>query len=125
MGIEIKNMYRGGLSARRLYLIVTHLAKNPETETHKAVNGELDANWTLTNHLLASINEQLQTANYLFGAVNAGKASKNPVPKPVRIPRPGVPEEKPSTQTRTYGGTDKSHEEITQWFTNMSGSGGE
>lgn len=39
------------------------------------------------DEMLASIHEQLQMLNFLYGAVNS-EEDENPVPEPIRMPRP-------------------------------------
>lgn len=81
------------MSLRRLWVLTSRLP--PESATQIVMSGRPGegaerAEWTPQLHLLASIQEQLQLANYLFAAANTARGRKPPVPAPTPIPRPGV-----------------------------------
>lgn len=89
------------MSVRRLWVLVSRLP--PESHTQAGMSGRPGegperAEWTTANHLLAAVHDQLQSLNYLTGAVNAGR--KNPVPQPTPIPRPGLPDPTPDKPPR-------------------------
>jgi hypothetical protein len=53
----------------------------------RAVHGE-QADWTITDHLLAAVIDQLAVANWMFATVNRDEDTE-PAPYPEPVPRPG------------------------------------
>ncbi len=90
------------MTVRRLWVLVSRLP--PESATQAVLSGRPGKGferieWTTTLQVLAAIHDQLQALNYLTGAVHAGR--KNPVPEPIPIPRPGLPEKSPPKRRRS------------------------
>ena len=75
-------------------LLSTHTSMElAEWRANARVNGLTDPE---VFELLASIHEQIQVTNHILGAAHlTGDDDVNPIPKPVRIPRPG---EKPELE---------------------------
>lgn len=65
-----------------------------DSALHRAVDPTgVGVGWNLQTQLLALIAEVSDTTNAILVKVNSGKNAKDP--KPLRIPRPGVEDEKP------------------------------
>ncbi|MFL6072745.1 MAG: hypothetical protein ACJ73S_05040 [Mycobacteriales bacterium] len=87
-GVDLLDYYRGRLSARRLRVLLQHLPR--EAALTRALHGD-EADWGLTEHLLASVVDQVATANWMFATVHTAEGSPTP-DRPPPLPRPGVPE---------------------------------
>lgn len=111
-GMDIRDLFRGRISFRRMILIIERLAEDPTTSLHrKLVDG-----WTRQDQLLAASVDEARYGHYLFGAANTPKGKPNPIPMPPRIERPGVTNENTSGErvVKKFGQTTKSREEIEQ-----------
>jgi hypothetical protein len=87
-GLDLLDYHRGGLSARRLRVLLQHLP--PEAALSRALHGD-EAAWGLTEHLLATVADQLATANWMFATVHTPEGASAP-DRPPPLPRPGVPD---------------------------------
>lgn len=69
-------------------LLTTHTSYQlAEWRANARVNGLVDPEMF---ELLAGIHEQVQLTNHILGAAHlTGEDEENPIPKPVRFPRPG------------------------------------
>jgi hypothetical protein len=85
-GVDLHDYHRGRLSARRLRVLIQHLPR--DAALVRAVHGE-DAEWGLTEHLLAAAVDQLATGNWLFATVHTPEQASVP-DRPAPVPRPGV-----------------------------------
>jgi hypothetical protein len=85
-GVDLLDYHRGRLSARRLRVLIQHLPR--DAALPRAVHGD-DAEWGLTDHLLASAVDQLATGNWMFATVHTAEGSDAPE-RPEPIVRPGV-----------------------------------
>lgn len=86
------------LIVRRLYVLVEALIKMPESLLHKELAGDT---WSLTDHLLALIHDQLAIANWQRSR-DGQRGSNRPKPiSPLAA----------KNQTR-YGKTDRDPEEV-------------
>ena len=83
---------------RRLEVLIEALARTPGTLLHRAL---ADDDWTLDQHLLALVHDQLAAANWQ-------RAGKRTAPRP----KPVSPLAKRSKPTRA-GAADRSPEEMT------------
>ncbi|HEY5201190.1 MAG TPA: DUF5361 domain-containing protein [Acidothermaceae bacterium] len=79
---DLLDLYRGKLSVRRCWLLITQLPG--DSALARAAHPDA-ADWSLTNHLLAATVDVLQLANWQ-------RSSDAKIPRPARIPRPGVPD---------------------------------
>nr|WP_280878192.1 hypothetical protein [Streptomyces pseudovenezuelae] len=84
-GVDLLDWHRGRLSSRRLRVLTEHLPA--DSSFARAVHGE-QADWTITDHLLASVVDQLAVANWMFATVNRDEDTE-PAPYPEAVPRPG------------------------------------
>ncbi|MFB7865143.1 MULTISPECIES: hypothetical protein [unclassified Streptomyces] len=67
-------------------VLITNLPR--DSAVQRELHGE-SAEWSLTDHLLAAVVDNLAVANWMFQCVNIGEDDDQPEqPKPV--PRPGV-----------------------------------
>lgn len=79
LGFRLEDLGTPALSWRDLLVIMRHL---PRTSAYARAKFGTDAAWGLTEHLLATAVDVLQTANWQRGGKKAG-------PKPKPVPRPG------------------------------------
>ncbi|MEV7091151.1 hypothetical protein AB0O07_35720 [Streptomyces sp. NPDC093085] len=84
-GVDLLDWYRGSLSSRRLRVLTEHLPE--DSAFARALHGE-QAEWTLTDHLLAAVVDHLAVANWMFATVNRDEDA-DPAPYPDPVPRPG------------------------------------
>lgn len=82
--LDLLDMYRGGLSIRRVKIVIDNLG--PGSALHRAMAG---SPWTVTDYLLADLIDIEQLALWQRGNEGAKKPSEKPSP----YPRPGVPGE--------------------------------
>ncbi|MEO3974257.1 hypothetical protein [Streptomyces sp. CAU 1734] len=82
-GVDLLDWHRGELSSRRLAILVKHLPR--DSAVNRELHGE-EAEWSVTDHLLAATVDHLAAANWMFATVNSEDAPTDP-PEPV--PRPG------------------------------------
>ncbi|MEU9199639.1 hypothetical protein [Streptomyces sp. NPDC048332] len=87
--MDLLDWHRGGLSSRRLALLIKHLPR--DSATIRETDGEA-ADWTVTDYLLAAVVDHLAAANWMFSVVN-GDGESDPPDQPVPVPRPGDPAE--------------------------------
>ncbi|MEU8889209.1 hypothetical protein [Streptomyces sp. NPDC048442] len=86
-GLDLLDWHRGGLSSRRLAVLVKHLPR--DSAVARELHGEA-AEWEVTDHLLASVVDQLAESNWMFATVNQDEdAERLEFPEPVV--RPGQP----------------------------------
>ncbi|MGW6362089.1 hypothetical protein ACWFR5_44720 [Streptomyces sp. NPDC055092] len=85
--MDLLDWYRGRLSSRRLAVLVRHLPRDGALA--RALHGD-GAEWTVTDHLLARIVDELAQNNWMFATVNRDEDSE-PLDYPEPIPRPGEP----------------------------------
>lgn len=88
------------MSLRRFRVLVEHLPA--ESHTIRALSGRPRQDWTITEHLLAGVYDQVQFNTYVTGAV--GNSKKNPVGKPKPLTRPDMDE--PAQPRRQSSGTE-------------------
>lgn len=81
-GVDVLDVYRNRLSWRRLLVLVERLPA--DSATARAMHGEA-ADWSLTDHLLASVVDALHVANWQR-TEDGAKGRRRPRP----LPRPGV-----------------------------------
>ncbi|MEU5043029.1 hypothetical protein AB0G40_19165 [Streptomyces griseorubiginosus] len=84
-GVDLLDWHRGRLSSRRLRVLVEHLP--PDSSFARAVHGE-QAEWTVTDHLLAAVVDHLAVANWMFATVHRDEDTE-PAEYPEAVPRPG------------------------------------
>lgn len=85
MGIDIRDLWRGELSWRRLYVIVQNLP--PNSAFLVAISGdERNRVWGLNEHLLALLFDAIQNNTIASLAPH----SKKNLPHPEPLPRPGI-----------------------------------
>ncbi|WP_280854241.1 hypothetical protein [Streptomyces sp. SAI-041] len=84
-GVDLLDWHRGRLSSRRLRVLVEHLPA--DSSFARAVHGE-QADWTVTDHLLAAVVDHLAVANWMFATVNRDEDTE-PAEYPEAVPRPG------------------------------------
>ncbi|MEV5606814.1 hypothetical protein [Streptomyces sp. NPDC052225] len=89
--MDLLDWYRGRLTTRRLAVLVRHLPR--DSALTRELVGEA-AEWTVTDHLLAHIADQLAEANWMFATVNRDEDT-DPIEYPAPFPRPGA-EDSPS-----------------------------
>jgi hypothetical protein len=85
-GVDLLDYHRGRLSARRLRVLVQRLPR--DAALVRAVHGE-DAEWGLTEQLLAAAVDQLATGNWLFATTHTPEQA-SPPERPRPLPRPGI-----------------------------------
>nr|WP_234439054.1 DUF5361 domain-containing protein [Streptomyces sp. NRRL B-3229] len=84
-GVDLLDWHRGRLSSRRLRVLVEHLPS--DSSFARAVHGE-QAEWTVTDHLLAAVVDHLAVANWMFATVHRDEDTE-PAEYPEAVPRPG------------------------------------
>lgn len=86
--LDLLDYYRGGISIRRLNVLVWRLLKmHGRSAVAEALLGE-QARWGNAEYILADIADRLDAGNFLFIEANKAEGTDNPMPKP--YPRPGV-----------------------------------
>ncbi|MET8076252.1 hypothetical protein [Streptomyces sp. NPDC005303] len=83
-GVDLLDWHRGRLSSRRLRVLVEHLPA--DSSFARAVHGE-QAEWTVTDHLLAAVVDHLAVANWMFATVHRDEDAE-PAEYPEAVPRP-------------------------------------
>ncbi|MEW2559476.1 hypothetical protein AB0914_11775 [Streptomyces griseorubiginosus] len=83
-GVDLLDWHRGRLSSRRLRVLVEHLPS--DSSFARAVHGE-QAEWTVTDHLLAAVVDHLAVANWMFATVHRDENTE-PAEYPEAVPRP-------------------------------------
>lgn len=110
--VDLLDYYRGRLSARRLRVLIRHLPR--EAALVRALHGD-EADWGLTEHLLAGAVDELAVGNWLFVSANSDEHAERPE-RPRPVPRPGVEEEEEAVAT--------TPEQLAAFFGPPSGGGG-
>ncbi|MPY65037.1 hypothetical protein [Streptomyces spongiae] len=87
--MDLLDWYRGRLSSRRLAVLVRHLPR--DSATLLEIHGEA-THWSVTDHLLACVVDQLAEANWMFATVNRDEDSE-PLEYPKPVPRPATTRE--------------------------------
>lgn len=109
-GIDLLDLYRGRLTWRRLGVLVRSLARRPDSDLYRAIGGEA-AEWTLDQHLAASLVDRLTLQNYLAALSLADPKKRRSIPKPVFLDRPGAPAQQPrGAGVIRFGGRHGSRE---------------
>lgn len=85
-GVDLLDRYRGRLSSRRLRVLIQHLPR--DAALVRALHGE-EAEWGLTEHLLAAAVDHLAAGNWLFASAHTPE-NGDPPPRPDPIQRPGL-----------------------------------
>jgi len=85
-GVDLLDSHRGRLSARRLRVLIEHLPRTAALV--RVLHGE-EAEWGLTEHLLAAAVDQLAIGNWLFATAHTPEQTDPPA-RPSPIPRPGL-----------------------------------
>ncbi|GAA1221485.1 hypothetical protein GCM10009665_09620 [Kitasatospora nipponensis] len=85
--MDLLDWHRGRLSSRRLVVLVKHLPR--DGALNRELHGEA-ADWSVTDHLLASAVDHLAVANWMFAAVNRDEDAE-PMDPPEPLVRPGLP----------------------------------
>ncbi|MFE1833646.1 hypothetical protein [Streptomyces sviceus] len=83
--MDLLDWHRGHLSSRRLRVLVEHLPA--DSSYARAVHGE-QADWTVTDHLLAAVVDHLAVANWMFATVHRDEDAES-AEYPEAVPRPG------------------------------------
>ncbi|MFC8429406.1 hypothetical protein [Streptomyces sp. NPDC057253] len=83
-GVDLLDWHRGRLSSRRLRVLVEHLPA--DSSFARAVHGE-QADWSVTDHLLAAVVDHLAVANWMFATVHRDEDAE-PADYPEAVPRP-------------------------------------
>ncbi|WP_353947106.1 hypothetical protein ABII15_18240 [Streptomyces sp. HUAS MG91] len=92
--MDLLDWHRGRLSSRRLALLVQHLPR--DAALNLELHGEA-AEWSVTDHLLAHVIDQLRESNWMFAMVNRDEDDDPPeFPDPLR--RPGETEPGPAPE---------------------------
>lgn len=85
--MDLLDWYREKLSSRRLKVLIEHLPR--DSSFAKSLHGE-EAEWHLSDHLLAAVVDHLAVSNWMFATVNRDEDGGE-IPYPQAIPRPGAP----------------------------------
>ena len=91
--VDILDVGTARLSWRRLWSLLSLLP--PDSLYAQATVGE-QATWSINDHLVATVVDALQVSNWLFASAH----SKQKVPMPQRVPRPGVTADRAATGTK-------------------------
>ncbi|MEE1751733.1 hypothetical protein [Streptomyces sp. SP18CS02] len=83
--MDLLDWHRGRLTSRRLAVLVKHLPR--DSAVNRDLYGE-EAEWSVTDHLLAAVVDHLAAANWMFATVNTDEDGEPPEP-PAPVPRPG------------------------------------
>ncbi|MVO83875.1 hypothetical protein GPA10_03610 [Streptomyces sp. p1417] len=103
--VDLLDWYRGGLSSRRLAVLVRQLPD--DSALHRELHGEA-ARWTVTDYLLAHAVDRLAEANWMFAMVNRDEDAE-PLEPPEPLPRPdadSTPAAEPDAAPRAPGPGD-------------------
>lgn len=111
-GVDLLDWHRGGLTSRRLSVLVRHLPR--ESAFVREREGEA-AEWSLTDHLLAAVVDHLAIGNWMFAAVNRDENEAAP-PPPDPVPRPGADAPKPPDDAAAPEGGAPSAVELARFF---------
>lgn len=110
--VDLADLYRGGLSIRRLYVLMTNAPA--DSAYRRSVLGADEAAWGVTEHLLATVVDALQVANWQRSKDGArGRGAPKPIPRPTDAPRPRI------------GGTNRPPADARRMLARLAGRGGE
>ncbi|MFG2960025.1 hypothetical protein ACGF5O_40670 [Streptomyces sp. NPDC048291] len=84
--MDLLDWHRGRLSSRRLAVLVRRLPR--DSATLRELHGEA-TDWSVTDHLLAAVVDQLAEANWMFATVHRDEDAE-PLEYPRPVPRPGA-----------------------------------
>ncbi|MFH9419993.1 hypothetical protein [Streptomyces sp. NPDC017529] len=85
--MDLLDWHRGRLSARRLSVLLAHLPRDGAVA--RALHDEA-AEWSVTDHLLATVADHLAVANWMFATVNRDEDTEPPeYPEPLQRPGAG------------------------------------
>lgn len=87
-------------------ILIKGLAADPTSNLHRS----LGQGWTLTEHLMAGVLDEVRIANHFFAVANTAKGQEPPYSRPKYIERPGVTN--PEENVKTVGKTTKTPEEV-------------
>ncbi|MFJ8000032.1 hypothetical protein ACIQ7D_23290 [Streptomyces sp. NPDC096310] len=90
--MDLLDWHRGRLTSRRLAVLVKHMPRDSALTLE--LHGE-EAEWSVTDHLLAAAVDHLAAANWMFATVNTDESADAPEP-PLPVPRPGDPAPTPT-----------------------------
>ncbi|MFE3827310.1 hypothetical protein [Streptomyces sp. NPDC059092] len=91
--MDLLDWHRGRLTSRRLAVLVKHMPRDSALTLE--LHGE-EAEWSVTDHLLAAAVDHLAAANWMFATVNTDESADAPDP-PLPVPRPGDPASSPES----------------------------
>jgi hypothetical protein len=117
-GVDLRGLWTGALSWRRLKVLIDHLPPESATKTEiRESHGEEffaeiaessgpapHGQWSRAEHLLATITDSVNDLSYLTLCMSIAKDKQRPE-RPARIPRPGVSQpvsSKPSAAALAY-----------------------
>ncbi|WP_344069355.1 hypothetical protein [Streptomyces crystallinus] len=109
--IDLLDLWTGGLSLRRLHVLITSLLARQGTGALVAAIDE-SAIWTHEAHILARISDALEAANWLF--ISANSAGDEALEAPEPMWRPGIEPSEPPPPV-TASGAD-----VAVWFGQMN-----
>ncbi|MFI6699343.1 hypothetical protein ACIBJC_10275 [Streptomyces sp. NPDC050509] len=111
--MDLLDWHRGRLTSRRLAVLVKHMPRDSAL-THE-LHGE-EAEWSVTDHLLAAAVDHLAAANWMFATVNTDESADAPDP-PLPVPRPGDPAPADATTNPPPPEPDPpTHADLTRFF---------
>lgn len=87
--VDACSFWTGGLSLRRLSLLINNLP--PDSRLVRALAGPA-ADWSVSDHMLATLIDLSVEHNWQYASAHRGEGAKD-MPHPPRIPRPGDVEE--------------------------------
>jgi hypothetical protein len=85
-GVDLADLWRGGLSPRQVWWLVEHLPEDSATVAALRGGAEQRA-WTTLAHLLATVADAVQLNTWTTVAAHAKRRPAPPKP----LPRPGTP----------------------------------
>lgn len=100
-GTDLRDLWRGGLSYRRLWVLLKELPVDSSTQTRlrDAANAELEelvaappdqpaqfGPWALTNYQLAALTDEVAWLRFVIARANGAED----YPQPTPVPRPGL-----------------------------------
>ncbi|WP_435862954.1 hypothetical protein [Streptomyces phaeochromogenes] len=94
-------------------MLIQHLPR--DSALVRALHGEA-ADWSVTDHLLATVVDQLAEANWMFATVNRDEDAES-IDFPEPVPRPGAERQEPVTDTASRTASQQpSALELAQFF---------
>ncbi|MEV7865057.1 hypothetical protein AB0P17_02910 [Streptomyces sp. NPDC088124] len=119
--MDLLDWHRGRLTSRRLAVLVKHMPR--DSALTLALHGE-EAEWSVTDHLLAAAVDHLAAANWMFATVNTDESADAPEP-PLPVPRPGdrpgdhpghAPPGEPTNPSPPPAPEPPTHADLTRFF---------